>query len=75
MEHAQRHGIADTDAEAYFTEVQSNALRASVGAGVEAAFDEFLHNCQLIAVRMCTTCATLASGKELCSILNEAVRI
>ena len=74
-EHAQRHGIADTDAEAYFTEVQSNALQASaVGHAGPAAINEFLHNCQLIAVRMYTTTVALAGGKELCGILNEAVR-
>jgi hypothetical protein len=74
-EHAQRHGIADADAEAYFNEVQGNALQAAaVGHQGPAAINEFLHNCQLIAVRMYTTAAALAGGKELCGILNEAVR-
>ena len=73
-EHAQRHGIAEADADAYFTTVQSNALQASAEGHLgPAAINEFLHNCQLIAVRMYTTAAALAGGKELCGILNEAV--
>ena len=53
-EHAQRHGIAEADADVYFTTVQSNALRASaVGHRDQAAMDELLNHCQHICTLRC----------------------
>ena len=79
LEYAQRHGLSDRDARAYFDVVHANALRASVyGQQGAAAVDELLRELARLAVRMYSTAETLPAntpdGKELCSILNETLR-
>ena len=64
--HAARHGVAAAAVHEFFTRIQQNA--ASAGG-----LAEFLNEVQPVAVRMWTSAEQLA-GKELCGILNEALR-
>jgi len=68
--HAAARGVAQADADAFFTRVQRNAALAG---GV----NEFTNPADLmhVAVRLWTSAETLgAPPRELCAMLNEAIR-
>ena len=70
--HAQGAGVPSAEADAFFRTLRTNAIVAAMDGGVA---DEFLKPEQLmyIAVRLWTSAATLR-GRELCSLLNQALR-
>jgi len=72
-EHARRAGLRTADADAFFSKLRANALRAALGAA--DGDSELLQPSQLmfVAVRLWTSAAKLG-GREFCSILNEALR-
>jgi len=77
LEHAQRHGFSSISANDYFLAVRQAAFTASAhGHSGAAAVNEVLSDPHLFAVRMYASALQLggASGPELCSILNAALR-
>ena len=66
--HAISHGIPANEADEFFARVQS---AASLQGGVQEFTDpaQVMH----VAVRLWTSAYTLR-GRELCSVLNEAIR-
>ena len=64
--YAGKHGISEAEVHDFFSRVQSNAVRAG-------GLDEVLNDVQYVAVRMWTTAEQLC-GRELCGLINEALR-
>eukprot|EP00965_Chrysotila_dentata_P196678 6177731-Pleurochrysis_carterae.AAC.4 len=77
QEYAQRHRISSTRAHDYFLRLHRSAVEASAhGYSGAAAVEEVLTGYHLLAVRMYASALELPlnTGRELCFILNEAIR-
>lgn len=75
LEFATRYSIPEHEARAYYEKVRERAFSASAhGHTGVAAVQEMLKNVGSVALRLYTTAESL-HGRELCSILNEMLRI